>query len=79
MLQKQHKRAVMHAVAEGLQWQVKDSVLSLMLAQLPRSLADQITALTQLESASLEERQRMTQAWAKKRLNLDQAATIKDQ
>lgn len=68
----QDLRAVMNAVAEGLQWQVKDSVLSLMLAQLPRSLAEQITALTQLESASLEERQRMTQAWAKKKLNLDQ-------
>lgn len=68
----QDLRAVMQAVAEGLQWQVKDSVLSLMLAQLPRSLPEQITALTQLESASLEERQRITQAWAKQKLNLDQ-------
>lgn len=75
----QDLRAVMYAVAEGLQWQVKDSVLSLMLAQLPRSLAEQITALTQLESASLEERQRITQAWAKKKLNLDRAETIIDQ
>jgi len=64
-------RAVMHSVAEGLQWQVKDSVLSLMLTQLPRNLSEQITALMQLESASLEERQRMTQAWAKEKLNLD--------
>ncbi|MDX8404278.1 MAG: hypothetical protein R8K54_07715 [Mariprofundaceae bacterium] len=67
----QDLKAVMHAVAEGLQWQVKESVLSLMLAQLPRSLAEQITALTQLESASLEERQRITQAWAKKKLNIE--------
>ncbi|MES0370939.1 MAG: hypothetical protein ABUK11_01550 [Mariprofundaceae bacterium] len=65
-------RAVMYAVAEGLQWQVKESVLSLMLEQLPRNLTEQIAALTQLESASLEERQRITQAWAKKKLNLDQ-------
>ncbi len=64
-------RAVMHAVAEGLQWQVKESILSLMLSQLPRSLPEQIAALMQLESASLEERQRITQAWAKEKLNLD--------
>lgn len=66
-------RGVMQSVAEGLQWQVKDSVLSLMLTQLPRSLPAQIEALTQLESASLEEQQRITQAWAKEKLNLNRA------
>jgi chromosomal replication initiation ATPase DnaA len=68
-------RAVMHSVAEGLQWQVKESLLSLMLTQLPRSLPEQIAALTQLESASLEERQRITQAWAKEKLNLDSVSS----
>lgn len=64
-------RAVMQSVADGLQWQVKDSVLSLMLTHLPRGLEPQIAALTELESASLEERQRITQAWAKEKLNLE--------
>jgi len=63
-------RSVMRSVAEGLQWQVKDSLLSLMLTRLPRNLPAQIDALTQLESASLEERQRITQAWAKEKLKL---------
>ncbi len=64
-------RAVMQSVADGLQWQVKESVLSLMLTHLPRRLEQQIKALTELESASLEQRQRITQAWAKEELNLD--------
>jgi chromosomal replication initiation ATPase DnaA len=64
-------KAVMQSVADGLQWQVKESVLSLMLTHLPRTLEQQIKALTELESASLEERQRITQAWAKEKLNLD--------
>lgn len=64
-------RAVMQSVADGLQWQVKESVLSLMQTHLPRTLEEQIKALTELESASLEERQRITQAWAKAKLNLE--------
>jgi len=64
-------KAVMQSAADGLQWQVKESVLSLMLTHLPRRLDQQIKALTELESASLEQRQRITQAWAKEKLNLD--------
>ncbi len=64
-------RAVMQSVADGLQWQVKESLLSLMQTHLPRTLEQQIKALTELESASLEERQRITQAWAKEKLNLE--------
>jgi len=64
-------RSVLRSVADGLQWQVKESVLSLMMTHLPRSLEQQIGALTQLESASLEERQRITHAWAKEKLNLE--------
>ena len=64
-------RAVMQSVADGLQWKVKESVLSLMQTHLPRTLEQQIKALTELESASLEERQRITQAWAKEKLNLE--------
>lgn len=64
-------RAVMQSVADGLQWQVKESVFSLMQTHLPRTLEQQIKALTELESASLEERQRITQAWAKEKLNLE--------
>ncbi|HKI60455.1 MAG TPA: hypothetical protein VKA23_05425 [Mariprofundaceae bacterium] len=64
-------KAVLLSVADGLQWQVKESVLSLMLTHLPRRLEQQIKALTDLESVSLEERQRITQAWAKEKLNLD--------
>jgi len=59
------------SVAEQLQWEVKDSLLNLMLTHLPRKLSDQIEALRQLESASLEERQRLTQSWAKEKLNLN--------
>jgi len=64
-------RSVLVAAAEGLQWQVKDSLLSLMLTRLPRRLPDLIEALKQLEAASLQDRQRITQAWAEKRLGLD--------
>lgn len=64
-------RAVLLAVAEGMQWQVKESLLSLMLSRLPRRLTDQVDALRQLEAASLQDRQRITQAWAEKQLNLN--------
>jgi len=64
-------KAVLSSVAEQLQWQVKESVLNLMVTHLPRTLTDQIEALKTLESASLQERKRMTQAWAKEKLNLE--------
>jgi len=64
-------KAVLLSVAEQLQWQVKESVLNLMVTRLPRTLTDQIEALKELESASLQERKRMTQAWAERQLNLD--------
>jgi len=64
-------RDVLLAVAEGMQWQVKESLLSLMLNRLPRQLGDQVEALKQLEAASLQDRQRITQAWAEKQLNLN--------
>jgi len=67
-------KKIIYSVAEELQWNVKESVVSLMLSQLPRTIADQVDALKQLESASLEERKRMTQAWAKEKLNLDSAS-----
>jgi len=67
----QEMKQIIHSVAEELQWSVKESVISLMLSHLPRTVADQVSALKQLESASLEGRSRITQAWAKKKLNLD--------
>ncbi|MFC1537068.1 hypothetical protein ACFL48_04580 [Pseudomonadota bacterium] len=69
----QEMKQIIHSVAEELQWDVKESVVSLMLSQLPRTIVDQVNALKQLESAALEERRRMTQAWAKEKLNLDRA------
>jgi len=41
------------------------------VTRLPRTLTDQIEALKELESASLQERKRMTQVWAERQLNLD--------
>jgi len=66
-------KQILNSVAEELQWNVKESLISLMLTHLPRTVADQVSALKQLESASLEDRRRMTQAWAKEKLNLDRS------
>jgi len=69
----QEMKRIIYSVAEELQWDVKESVVSLMLSRLPRTIADQVDALKQLDSAALEERRRITQAWAKEKLNLDRA------
>jgi hypothetical protein len=67
----QEMKSIIHSVAVELQWSVKESVVSLMLSQLPRTIAAQVAALKQLESAALEDRRRITQAWAKEKLQLD--------
>ncbi|MDT8375711.1 MAG: hypothetical protein RQ867_03115 [Mariprofundaceae bacterium] len=67
----QDMRAIIHSVADELQWSVKESVVSLMLSQLPRTIGDQVDALKQLESAALEDRRRITRIWAKEKLKLD--------
>ena len=69
----QEMKSIIYSVAEELQWNVKESVVSLMLSQLPRTIADQIDALKQLESAAFEDRRRITQAWAKEKLKLDRS------
>jgi hypothetical protein len=70
----QEMKSIIHSVAEELQWKVKESVISLMLSRLPRTVADQVDALKQLESAALEDRRRITQAWAKETLKLDRSS-----
>ncbi len=69
-------KRIIHSVAEELQWSVKESVVSLMLSRLPRTIADQVAALKQLESAALEDRRRITQAWAKEKLKLDRSSEV---
>ncbi|MDX8395918.1 MAG: hypothetical protein R8K22_05855 [Mariprofundaceae bacterium] len=61
-------KAVLVSVAQGLQWQVKESLLHVIMFHFSRSLEDQVHALRQLDAASLEERARLTQAWAKAQL-----------
>jgi len=61
---------VLQATAHQLHWDMPDSLIRVMIHHLPRDLKTQIQALHRLESASLEERTRLTQAWAKEKLKL---------
>lgn len=63
-------QAVLRSAAHVLHWDVPEQIVRLMLTHLPRRLDIQIDALRQLEAASLEERARITQAWAKQVLKL---------
>jgi len=63
-------RLVLRAVAQQLQWDISESFLKVMLNYLPRDLNTQIQALRHLEAASAEERVRISQAWAREKLNV---------
>ncbi len=61
--------AVLQAVATSRQWQVDDSVIQLMLTYLPRDLDTLVTAMQQMEQASLAERKRLTKRWASRQIS----------
>jgi len=61
---------VLQATASQLHWDIPEGLIKVMIQYLPRDLSVQINALHRLEAASLEERARLTQAWAKKKLQL---------
>jgi len=63
-------RLVLQATAGQLHWDIPEALIKVMLQHLPRDLGVQMDALHRLESASLEERARLTQTWAKKKLQL---------
>jgi len=60
--------AVLHAVAVSRQWQIDDAVIRLMLTHLPRDLDQLLTAMGQMEKASLAERKRLTARWASRQI-----------
>lgn len=55
---------VLRTVAASRQWHVDDAVIRLMLTYLPRDLDGLISAMGQMERASLAERKRLTARWA---------------
>jgi len=55
---------VLQAVADSRQWTVDDAVIRLMLTHLPRDLGTLISAMGEMEQASLAERKGLTQRWA---------------
>jgi len=63
-------RRVLQATASQLHWDIPEALIKVMIQYLPRDLSVQIHALHRLEAASLEERARLTQAWAKKKLRI---------
>lgn len=63
-------RQVLKAAAQQLHWDIPESLLKVLLTHLPRDLDSQLSALKLLESASQTERTRMSQAWARQKLNL---------
>ena len=63
-------RMVLRAVAKQLQWDISESLINVMINYLPRDLNSQIQALRHLEAASAEERVRISQAWAREKLNV---------
>jgi len=60
--------AVLRAVAVSRQWQIDDAVIRLMLTHLPRDLGYLLTAMGQMERASLSERKRLTARWASRQI-----------
>ncbi|MDQ6952532.1 MAG: hypothetical protein Q9M15_03290 [Mariprofundaceae bacterium] len=63
-------RRVLQATARQLHWDIPEGLIKVLIQHLPRNLGIQIDALHRLEAASLEERTRLTQVWAKKKLQL---------
>jgi len=62
-------RRVARSVAASLQWDVKEEVLDVLLAHLPRQLDVQLAALKRLEAASMERgRRRISQAWTRQQI-----------
>ncbi|MDQ6994473.1 MAG: hypothetical protein Q9M18_02620 [Mariprofundaceae bacterium] len=61
---------VLQATAKQLHWDIPNGLIKVMIRHLPHDLTVQMNALYRLEAASLEERARLTQAWAKKKLKL---------
>jgi len=61
---------VLQATAQQWHWDIPEGLIKVMVQHLPRDLGVQIDALHRLEAASLEERARLTQTWAKKTLQL---------
>lgn len=64
--------AVLRSIADEMQWQVKESILNLLIKELPRDLKSQIYALEKLESGSLKLPHQITQEWARQHLLEDQ-------
>jgi len=63
-------KRVLQSSAHQLHWNIPETLIKVMLRHLPHDLAVQMDALHCLEAASLEERTRLTQTWAKKKLQL---------
>jgi len=63
-------RRVLKSTARQLHWDIPEALIKVLLQHLPRDLGIQMDALHRLEAASLEERTRLTQKWAKKKLQL---------
>ncbi|MDQ6967113.1 MAG: hypothetical protein Q9M14_00340 [Mariprofundaceae bacterium] len=61
---------VLKAAAQQLHWDMPDKLIKVMLTHLARDLDTQLSALKRLEAASQIERTRMTQAWARQKLNI---------
>ena len=61
---------VLQATGHQLHWDIPAGLIKVMINHLPRNLNSQIQALHRLEAASLEERARLTQVWAKEKLKL---------
>ncbi|PCI44653.1 MAG: hypothetical protein COB41_03830 [Proteobacteria bacterium] len=61
---------VLKAAAQQLHWDMPDKLIKVMLTHLARDLDSQLSALKHLEAASQIERTRMTQAWARQKLNI---------
>jgi chromosomal replication initiation ATPase DnaA len=62
--------SVLKAAAQQLHWDIPDKLIKVMLTHLPRDLDNQLSAVKHLEAASQTERTRMTQTWARQKLNI---------
>jgi len=60
--------AVLQTVAASRQWHVDDALIRLMLTHLPRDLDYLLTAMGQMERASLSERKQLTARWASRQI-----------
>ncbi|MDX8397467.1 MAG: hypothetical protein R8K49_04010 [Mariprofundaceae bacterium] len=63
-------KSVLQACAKQLHWDIPEALLKVMLTYLSRDLSTQINALHHLESASIEERARLSQTWARNKLQV---------